>query len=81
MKYLKDDFGNSSSTRLMFVIGLSWSMVVSTVFTWFFKWSAAEFVLVFTTTNGTFIALKLGQKSMEPKNTTPLKTDKNETNS
>lgn len=68
MSYLKEKDGQSSSTRLMFVIGMSWAMLTSTVFTYLFNWSAAEFILVFTTISGTFIGLKLGQKGIENKN-------------
>lgn len=67
MSYLKEKDGQSSSTRLMFVIGMSWAMITSSLFTYLFKWSAAEFILVFTTISGTFIGLKLGQKGIENK--------------
>lgn len=68
MDYLKENNGQHSSTRLMFVIGMIWAMATSSLFTYLFKWSAAEFILVFTTISGTFIGLKLGQKPMENKN-------------
>jgi hypothetical protein len=67
MNYLKDNNGQSSSTRLMFVIGIFWAMITSSIFTFMFEWSAAEFILVFTSTSGTFIGLKLGQKGIENK--------------
>ena len=67
MSYLKENNGQNSSTRLMFIIGMSWAMITSTVFTFMFEWSAAEFILVFTTISGTFIGLKLGQKGIENK--------------
>jgi len=65
--FFKENNGQSSSTRLIFFIGMIWAMVTSCVFTFMFKWSAAEFILVFTTISGTFIGLKLGQKPMEKK--------------
>lgn len=67
MSYLKEDNGQNSSTRLMFVIGMSWAMVTSSLFTYMFAWTAAEFILVFTTISGTFIGMKLGQKGIENK--------------
>jgi len=67
MSYLKENNGQNSSTRLMFVIGMSWAMVTSTLFTYMFGWTAAEFILVFTTISGTFIGMKLGQKGIEKK--------------
>jgi len=42
-------------------------MVTSTLFTYMFGWTAAEFILVFTTISGTFIGMKLGQKGIEKK--------------
>lgn len=67
MSFLKENNGQNSSTRLMFVIGMSWAMITSSVFTFMFEWSAAEFILVFTTISGTFIGMKLGQKGIENK--------------
>ncbi|MCP4337045.1 MAG: hypothetical protein GY679_04340 [Mycoplasma sp.] len=67
MSYLKENNGQNSSTRLMFIIGMSWAMITSTLFTYMFSWSATEFILVFTTISGTFIGLKLGQKGIENK--------------
>ena len=67
MSYLKENNGQNSSTRLMFIIGLSWAMISSSIFTYMFEWSAAEFILVFTTISGTFIGMKLGAKGIENK--------------
>lgn len=67
MSYLKENNGQHSSMRLMFVIGMIWAMVTSSLFTFVFKWTAAEFILVFTTISGTFIGMKLGQKGIEKK--------------
>ena len=65
MSYLKEKSGLNSSTRLMFIIGLVWAMTVTTLLTFAMKWSAGEFIAVFTATSGIFIGLKLGQKPME----------------
>lgn len=67
MKYLEEPRGKSI-TRLMFAIGVSWSMVVTTMLTLVMDWSAGEFIAVFTATSGIFIGLKLGQKPMEKDN-------------
>lgn len=66
-KFLQSDKGNYSSARLMFVIGMIWSMIVSTLMVFLMKWTAGEFIAVFTSTSGVFVALKLGQKPMEAK--------------
>ena len=65
MKFLQEINGGQSSTRLMFVIGMSWSMIMSSVMTFAFRWSPGEFIAVFTATSGIFVGLKLGQKPME----------------
>jgi len=67
MKFLEESSGHKSSTRVMFVIGLSWAMLVTTILTVIMGWSAGEFIAVFTATSGIFIGLKLGQKPMEKK--------------
>jgi hypothetical protein len=59
--------GNFSSSRLMFVIGLFWSMAISSVGIFMLDWKPGELIAVFTATSGVFIALKLGQKPMEKK--------------
>lgn len=67
MSYFKESNGQNSSVRLIFVIGMIWSMLISTVVLFATKCTALEFVTVFTATSGVFIALKLGQKPMEVK--------------
>jgi len=67
MKDVLKESSGTSSTRLMFIIGLIWSMVVTTVLAFVMKWSAGEFIAVFTATSGIFVGLKLGQKPMEKK--------------
>jgi hypothetical protein len=64
-QFLQSDKGNFSSARLVFVVGILWSMIVSTLMVFLMKWTAGEFIAVFTATSGVFIALKLGQKPME----------------
>lgn len=57
--------GNTSSARVMFVIGLVYAMVISAVGLLLLKWTSGEFIAVFAATSGVFIGLKLGQKPME----------------
>ncbi len=64
-KYLQSAQGNYSSARLMFVIGLVWSMAYTTIGTFLLNWTVGESIALFTATSGVFIALKLGQKPME----------------
>ncbi len=71
--FLQSDSGNYSSARLMFVIGLVWTMTISTIGMIALKWTAGELIAVFTATSGVFVALKLGQKPMEK--TEELKTE------
>jgi hypothetical protein len=68
MSYLKEENGQSSSMRIMFVIGLAWSMLVSTALTYSMQWTAGEFIAVFTATSGIFTGAKIAQKSLETKN-------------
>ena len=67
MKFFEEPTGKSI-TRVMFVIGILWAMLVTTVLTFSMDWSAGEFIAVFTATSGIFIGLKLGQKPMEKRN-------------
>lgn len=62
---LKETGGGSSSTRLMFIIGLAWAMISSSLFTYIMEWSSTEFISTFIGTSGVFVGLKLGQKPME----------------
>ena len=68
MSYSKEDNGKGSSTRLMFITGMIWAMVTSTLFVFVMDWTAGEFIAVFGSQAGVFIGLKLGQKPMEGKN-------------
>jgi hypothetical protein len=64
-KFLQASPGRFSSARLMFVAGLLWAMAVSTAGLFTLHWTAGEFIAVFAGISSPFIALKLGQKSME----------------
>lgn len=64
MKYLEGPDGKSS-TRLMFVVGMLWAMVITTIMAFSMEWTPGEFIAVFTATSGIFVGLKLGQKPME----------------
>lgn len=66
MSYLKEG-DKLSSMRLMFVIGLIWSMIVSTGMTVWLDWGSGEFVAVFLATSGVFTGSKIAQKAMEKK--------------
>jgi len=68
--YLQSAAGNNSSTRLMFVIGLCWSILFTTAGAFMLKWTPGECIAVFTATSAVFVALKLGQKPMENKELT-----------
>jgi hypothetical protein len=63
--FLQSDNGNFSSARLMFVIGLSWSILFTTAGAFMLKWTPGEVIAVFTAISAVFVALKLGQKPME----------------
>jgi hypothetical protein len=65
--FLQSAQGNNSSARLMFVIGLVWTMALSTIGALALKWTPGELIAVFTATSGVFVALKLGQKPLENK--------------
>jgi hypothetical protein len=69
--FLETSPGNFSSTRLMFIIGLVWSIFFTSYGALVLKWTPGECIAVFTATSGVFIALKLGQKPMENKVTEP----------
>jgi uncharacterized membrane protein YfcA len=66
--FLQEENGNYSSARLMFVIGLSWVMLFTTLGTFMLKWTPGEIIAVFTAISAVFVALKLGQKPMENNN-------------
>ena len=57
--------GNISSARVMFVIGVIWSMVMTSLGIFLMSWGSGESIAFFAATSGVFIGLKLGQKPME----------------
>ena len=65
--FLQSDNGANSSARLMFIIGLSWAIVYTSVFSIFASLSVGEIVALFGGISGPFFALKLIQKPMEEK--------------
>ena len=65
--FLQSDNGANSSTRLMFVIGIIWAIVYTSVFSFFAKLGVGEIVALFGGISGPFFALKLIQKPMEEK--------------
>jgi len=63
--FLQSDNGANSSARLMFIIGLSWSILFTTFGAVYLKWTPGEIIAVFSAISAVFVALKLGQKPME----------------
>lgn len=66
-EYFQEENGTKSSMRIVFVGGMLWSILFTTVGTFILKWSAGEAIAVFSATSAVFGALKLGQKTMETK--------------
>lgn len=66
MKFLTDESGSFSSTRLIFVIGSVWNMALCTYLV-FNGIEAGALVATFSALEGVFVGLKLGQKPMEGK--------------
>ena len=65
--FLQSDNGANSSTRLIFIIGILWAIVYTTIFSFAVKLSVGEIVALFGGISGPFFALKLIQKPMEGK--------------
>jgi hypothetical protein len=65
--FLQSSPGRFSSARLMFVIGMGWSMLMTTMGLVSLGWKVGEACAFFGATTGVFVALKLGQKPMETK--------------
>jgi hypothetical protein len=63
--FLQAPNGDFSSARLMFVIGLAWTIVFTTYGAIGLKWTPGEIIAVFTALSAVWVALKLGQKPME----------------
>lgn len=67
MEFLKEITGKTSSLRYIFVIGMLWSMLFTSVMTVIMGWEPGEIIAVFTSNSAVFVGLKLGQKPMEKK--------------
>ena len=65
--FLQSANGGNSSARLMFIIGLFYSMLMTAVGLLSLKWTPGEAIAFFSAVSGVFVALKLGQKPMESK--------------
>jgi hypothetical protein len=65
--FLQSDNGANSSARLIFIIGILWAIVYTTIFSFAVKLSVGEIVALFGGISGPFFALKLIQKPMEAK--------------
>jgi hypothetical protein len=67
---IQDQFGNNSSTRVMFIIIIFYSMFMTTL-VWFHTKDYVGTLAMFTAISGLGTALKLGQKQIE-KTTQPV---------
>jgi hypothetical protein len=65
--FLQAPNGNYSSSRLMFVIGLLYDMVMTTMGLFFLSWTPGEAIAFFSAIATVFVGLKLGQNSQENK--------------
>lgn len=63
--FFQEDNGSKSITRLMFTIGIIWSIVFTSVFSILTKLGVGEIVALFGGTSGPFFALKIIQKTIE----------------
>jgi hypothetical protein len=63
--FLNAPNGDFSSARLMFVVGLSWTIAFTTYGALALAWTPGEIIAVFTALSAVWVALKLGQKPME----------------
>lgn len=66
IKFLTDESGGFSSTRLIFVVGSIWNMALCTYLV-LDGIEAGALVATFSALEGVFVGLKLGQKPMEKK--------------
>jgi hypothetical protein len=63
--FFQEDNGSKSITRLMFSIGIIWSILFTSVFSLLTKLGVGEIVALFGGTSGPFFALKIIQKTIE----------------
>jgi hypothetical protein len=68
--FLQAPNGNYSSARLMFIIGLSYDMVLTAMGLFLLHWTPGEAIAFFSAVASVFVALKLGQNAQETKPTT-----------
>lgn len=69
MSFAKDELGRDSSTRLIFIIGSLWAMLMTTGMAFYLKSPVGELVAFYGAIQGILVGLKLGQKNIEkPKN-------------
>lgn len=73
--YLKEDNGMKSSMRLIFIVGSLWSMAFTTMLA-LSGMDSGILIAVFGSMQGTYIAMKLGQKPMEQKTPKPPEDEK-----
>ena len=64
MTYLKDDNGNDSIMRVMFVYMILYSTFMTTL-VWFQTKNTGETIALFSALSGVATVLKLGQKQIE----------------
>ncbi len=62
--FLQSPNGNYSSARLMFVIGLSYAMLMTTLGLFFLAWTAGEAIAFFSAVSAVYVGLKLGQQGI-----------------
>ena len=72
--YTEEAPGVKSANRLMFVLGLSWLMALTTYGIIFLKWSSTELIAVFSAVAGVLYGGKLIQKPMEKAEVTNTET-------
>jgi len=64
--FFKENNGQSSSTRLIVFVGIIYAMIFTALYTFVgIKPGTGEVIALFTAMTGIFIAMKVGQKSME----------------
>lgn len=63
-QFLKENNGQSSSTRLIFFVGSLWAMYITTYLVLKGE-SGVNVVITYTSIMGVLTGLKLGQKAME----------------
>jgi hypothetical protein len=69
--FLQAPNGNYSSSRLMFVIGLAYDMIMTALGLFLLAWTPGESIAFFTAIATVFVGLKLGQNAQEDKTTQP----------